>query len=156
MLALVAWLFCETHLAVKRDQKNGRVVNYRLKKERCVYGVVTSVFAISYIGRWYILLHWFCATSDDVQATVFEIYMTYNTVYWFEAMSMGVLMAFHCKNFTTERSMFDDDDTLLVETEFKTTQLNAAKKGGLNAIKATLANDASATSIQLRAAAKDA
>ena len=52
--------------------------------------------------------------------------------------------------------MLEGIDTLVIETEFKTTQLAAAKKGGRDAIKAKLAHDSDATDSELRVAAKDA
>ena len=79
-------------------------------RKRRIYGVITSVFAISYIGRWFLNTHLHETCDKGFNVSEFVNEMAWNAVYFFEGMSMGVLMAFHCKSFSTEDNMFDNDD----------------------------------------------
>ena len=54
MLLLVVWLFVETQRAVKREMRQFGKVQYNLRKERCIYAVISFFFALSYIGRFYV------------------------------------------------------------------------------------------------------
>ena len=52
MISLVIWLLYETKLAVKREMLITGRVQHPLRKERRIYALITTVFAISYIGRF--------------------------------------------------------------------------------------------------------
>ena len=51
MLALVVWLFVETQGAVNRDIKRDGKARHKLVVERRNYAIVTTFFALSYLGR---------------------------------------------------------------------------------------------------------
>ena len=54
MLALVVWLFVETQGAVNRDIKRDGKARHKLVVERRNYAIVTTFFALSYLGRCFI------------------------------------------------------------------------------------------------------
>lgn len=52
MISLVIWLLYETKLAVRREMQTLGRVQHPLRRERRIYALITSIFAISYIGRF--------------------------------------------------------------------------------------------------------
>ena len=54
MTLLVAWLFIETYRVVAREKRaaQGGFVSQNLHKERCTYAIISTFFALSYIGRF--------------------------------------------------------------------------------------------------------
>ena len=101
MCLLVAWLFVETY-RIKAREKNkltaqdGSVTN-SLHKERCTYAIISSFFALSYVGRFILNEYIFgCGTAPWLY---FSKLFTEVVIYLFEGGSMGVLMYFHMANF---------------------------------------------------------
>ena len=100
MTLLVIWLFVETQKAVNRERQarlDGKVT-HTLRRERCTYAIISIFFALSYIGRFILNVYDSCAGQGIGSKFVQDI--TYVTVYLVEGASMGVLMLFHCKNFS--------------------------------------------------------
>ena len=98
MILLVIWLFVETKRAVIRERRarqDGKVT-HNLRRERCTYAIISVVFGLSYIGRFFFNEYDSC---DEIVGTIFESKMTGFVVQIFEGTSMGVLMLFHCINF---------------------------------------------------------
>ena len=54
MILLVAWLFIETYRVVAREKRAMQegFVSQNLHKERCTYAIISTFFALSYIGRF--------------------------------------------------------------------------------------------------------
>ena len=68
MLSLVIWLFVETQRAVNRERKarkDGKVT-HSLRRERCIYAIVSMFFSLSYLGR-FLLNYYVC--SDLISST---------------------------------------------------------------------------------------
>ena len=103
MLLLVTWLFVVTQRAVKLERQTIGVAGQTLWKERCTYAVITTFFALSYIGRF--IINEYDTCGENMDRSFFFLEMTLNIVYLFEGVSMGVLMAFHFFNFKTSRSI---------------------------------------------------
>ena len=100
MLLLVMWLFVETQRAVERERRarlDGRVTP-TLRRERCTYAIVSFIFALSYIGRYYMNEYAYYGCGNAI-GSIFANCMTEIVVFFFEGASMGVLMFFHFKNF---------------------------------------------------------
>ena len=94
MLSLVIWLFIEVQRAVKRELLQLGYVRHRMRKERCTYAIVSFVFALSYVVRFYFDVFTACRDSS-----IFQKYVTSISVVLIEGFSMGVLMVFHMLNF---------------------------------------------------------
>ena len=95
MVSLVIWLFIETRRAVAREilaRQDGHVT-HTLRKERCIYAIITTFFGLSYLGR-YVMNEYIFGVGDS-----FADYVATTVVYLFEGMSMAVLMLFHFMNF---------------------------------------------------------
>ena len=98
MILLVIWLFVETQRAINRERRmrlDGKVA-HSLTRERCTYAIVSTLFGLSYVGRF--------IDNDFMQCgTWLGSFYTYeivnDLVYLFEGLSMGVMMLFHWKNF---------------------------------------------------------
>ena len=54
MAILETWLLAETYRVVARERqaRQGGFVTHALHKERCTYAVISTFFALSYIGRF--------------------------------------------------------------------------------------------------------
>ena len=77
-------------------------MTHTLRRERCTYAIISIFFGLSYIGRYVMNVCDFCG---DGLGSEFDQLMIQIIVYFFEGASMGVLMLFHCKNFS-EGSLF--------------------------------------------------
>lgn len=100
MTLLVSWLFVETQRTVERERQaslDGKIGN-DLRRERCTYAIVTSFFALSYIGRF--VTNEYVSCEEGFNGNRFGLGLTYVTVYFIEGASMGVLMMFHYMNFS--------------------------------------------------------
>ena len=98
MLLLVTWLFIETQRAVRREIKLFGKVRHTLRRERCTYAVITTFFALSYVGRF--LLNVFeDSCRREASGSIYVQLMTQIIVYLLEGVSLGVLMLFHLINF---------------------------------------------------------
>ena len=102
MLMLVFWLFYETQRAVNREKQASGKVTDTLWRERCAYAIISVIFALSYIGRYFLNVY---DTFGDGIGSSFAQEITYIIVYMFEGASMGVLMMFHLVNFKKSRSI---------------------------------------------------
>ena len=60
MVLLVTWLFIETQRAVNRETKEYGNVMHKLKRERCTYALISTIFGVSYLGRFYLDAELFC------------------------------------------------------------------------------------------------
>ena len=55
MCLLVIWLFVETKRAVNREKRaRGGLVTHKLMQERINYAIISTFFALSYIGRFFL------------------------------------------------------------------------------------------------------
>ena len=109
MILLVAWLFVETQKAVNRERRarsDGRVTQ-NLRRERCTYAIISTIFALSYLGRYF--LNEYGSGCDDEVWSLYTIEMSWFIVLFFEGASMGVLMLFHCMNFKLFSSQDKED-----------------------------------------------
>ena len=100
MTLLVFWLFVETQRSVERERQaslDGKISN-DLRRERCTYAIVSSFFALSYIGRY--VANEYISCEEGFNGNMFVYGLTYVTVYFIEGASMGVLMMFHYMNFS--------------------------------------------------------
>ena len=92
---LVVWLFVETRRLVERDKEaNGRALN-KFVGQRRTYAIVTTFFALSYLGRCFIN-EVSCLSGDFI--FTFVNYVIDMLVYALEGLSMGVLMWYHHLN----------------------------------------------------------
>ena len=108
MVILVIWLFIETQRAVDRERRtNGKASHNNLRKERCIYALITIFFGLSYVGRF--VLNEFNSSGRKI-GSQFTYQLTYIIVYLLEGVSMGVLMLFHSKNFKHGKSMLSDQE----------------------------------------------
>ena len=96
MICLVIWLFVETQRAVNREMREFGKVQRTLRRERCIYAIITFFFALSYMARFILNEYQFCGQQAGVK---FASYMTEEIVWLFEGVSMGMLMIFHFVNF---------------------------------------------------------
>ena len=111
MIFLVIWLFFETQRAVDKDMQMYGKVQHTLKRERCTYAVITTFFALSYIGRFYLNEFEYC--EEFTPATSFAFCLSLVLVWLLEGVSMGVLMVFHLLNFKSGsllRSRDEDEE----------------------------------------------
>ena len=56
MVSLVVWLFVETRRAVNRERRareDGQATS-TLRRERCTYAIVSTIFGFSYLVRYFI------------------------------------------------------------------------------------------------------
>ena len=97
MVLLVVWLFVETKRAVDRERRSRQdgKVTHTLVRERCTYAIISTLFGLSYIGRFVLNTYIDC----EVNESPFVLQMTVVSVFLLEGSSMGVLMLFHCINF---------------------------------------------------------
>ena len=96
MILLVIWLFVETQRAVDREMKHRGIVQHTLRRERCTYTIITLLFGLSYVIRFYLDKYNSCR---DITGSYFGYDMTLTVCFLLEALSMGVLMGFHFVNF---------------------------------------------------------
>ena len=103
MTLLVIWLFVETQRSIERERQarlDGKVT-YNLWRERRTYAIISTIFGLSYIGRGFYNVY--NSGGDGFGGSVFAAQMVEFTIYLFEGASMGVLMVFHCINFSNGR-----------------------------------------------------
>ena len=104
MVLLVAWLFIEMQrddAETRRRRRRGYTIHREpMPKELRIYLIITSLFALSYIGRFIINKYFSC--SDDLIGSLFDAYMVTNAVYALEGASMSAIMLNHLTIVETE------------------------------------------------------
>ena len=98
MISLVIWLFVETWRVVERERRLTGAVRHTMWKERRRYAIISTVFGLSYIGRFFINEYDSDACGKPIGSD-FDYLMTLISVWLLEGLSMGVLMIFHLRNF---------------------------------------------------------
>ena len=97
MALLVVWLFVETlrdDAQTRRDRKRGYTVHREsLFRELCIYAIVSSLFALSYIARFTLNDYFVC--NGNNAASVFAHNMAKMVCYLFEGASMGGIICSH-------------------------------------------------------------
>ena len=125
MVLLVIWLFVETSSAVKREKfarQDGRVT-HTLRRERCTYAIVVTLFSLSYLGRYIFNVYLEC---DFEWKHYFNNFVSLMLVYLLEGLSMGVLMLFHLINFKQGEPILSRDhktSILISKDEFDTEEV---------------------------------
>ena len=97
MLLLVAWLFYETQSANNRVMMLSNVVQSSNRRELCVYAIISTLFGLSYVGRYVINVYIF--GTNAIVLPIFGMEMLFLGVYLLEGSSMGAVMMIHYINF---------------------------------------------------------
>lgn len=90
----------------ERQARQDDKVPHTLRKERCIYAVISIFFALSYVGRFVLNEYEYCTETNREGFADYSIII----VFLFEGVSMGVLMAFHWINFKTGSLFSSNDD----------------------------------------------
>ena len=104
MLVLVAWLFYETQSANKRVMMLSNVVQSSNRRELCIYAIISTLFGLSYVGRFVINMYVF---AEENSLSLFVMEMLFLGVYLLEGSSMGAVMMIHYINFKKDCQLTD-------------------------------------------------
>ena len=114
MALLVVWLFVEMQrddAKTRRDRRRGYTIHKeRMPKELCVYAIITSLFALSYIGRFILEEHFGC--DSDYTGSSFVAYIVQYACYLFEGAIMGAIMCSHMAFYQTKSEREDRSSTI--------------------------------------------
>ena len=104
MVVLVAWLFVEMQrddAETRRRRRRGFTIHKEpMPKEMRIYLIISSLFALSYIGRFFINKYFRC--YDDLIGSHFDANIVELAVFVLEAGSMLAIMLNHLTIVETE------------------------------------------------------
>ena len=78
---------------------------HELKRERCTYALISTMFGVSYLGRFYLDAELFC---QGIYTFKMEIVCV--LVWLFEGVSIGVLMLFHRINYLHGSGLLKEEE----------------------------------------------